>query len=62
MNDKEYDFLVGGRRHISNEEYYTLGQHCYAEGWIDDFGCMTPKGNRVVADYERSLKKRNKNE
>lgn len=60
---------MGRNSLISNEEYcyltetlppgepalfLRLGQACYEEGYIDDFGLITPKGHKALESFRKS--------
>jgi len=50
----EYQFLTDTWEGNDNPGTYLLvGFDCYEDGYIDDFGLVTPKGRKAVERYER---------
>jgi len=36
---------------LSPKVYNDVGMECYADGCIDDFGLVTPKGHEAIAEF-----------
>lgn len=49
----EFQFLTESWRHSDKIGYHSTGEICYENGWIDDFGFVTPKGRRAIEAYEK---------
>jgi hypothetical protein len=52
-NVQEYLFMQRDSEGLDTKDIYAAGDSCFAEGWIDEFGIITPKGQRVIYDYEK---------
>lgn len=48
----EYWFLTNSPC-LSPKLYNSVGESCYAEGYIDDFGFVTPKGKEAIKAFIR---------
>lgn len=53
MTKDEYLFITGRWTGTSVGEYYKVGDACYENGWFDDMGITTPKGQKAVEKYEQ---------
>lgn len=54
MTKDEYLFLTGRWTGTSVGEYYKIGDACYENGWFDDMGITTPKGQKAIEEYEQA--------
>lgn len=56
MTNDEYHFMTD-RSWDSKDEavFFKAGETCYAEGWIDNFGLITPKGRKAIGDFENDV-------
>jgi len=52
LTESEYRYLVN-EPGDDVDVFYEDGLQCYENGWVDDFGFVTPKGEAAVKDYER---------
>lgn len=54
MTDDEYDYLTNAPafKKIS-ARYQDVGVQCYENGWVDDFGLVTPLGEKAIKEYDR---------
>lgn len=51
----EYEFLTNKWHHSRDSgDYFRVGCDCYEEGFIDDFGLVTPKGRKAIEEFERN--------
>ncbi len=46
---EQYQFLKGN---FDDVTYFDTGISCYEEAFIDDFGIVTPKGQKAIEEYE----------
>lgn len=53
----EYLFLCRDSEGLNLTELYRAGDACYEEGWIDEFGIITPKGRKAITEYEKETYK-----
>lgn len=54
---KEYLFMQRNSEGLDTADIYRAGDACFEEGWIDEFGIVTPKGRRAISDYEKATYK-----
>lgn len=50
----DYDFLKNQWDDVKGAAYNTVGEDLYEAGMIDDFGFVTPKGQKALDEYEAS--------
>lgn len=48
----DYDFLKGQWDDVKGAAYNTVGEDLYEAGMIDDFGFVTPTGQKAIEAYE----------
>jgi hypothetical protein len=53
MTEHEYKFLKNKWEDVRGAAFNQVGEFCYEFGWIDDFGLVTPQGQKAVEEYER---------
>lgn len=41
---------------LSPKVYNDVGMECYVDGYIDDFGIVTPKGHKACEEYTGKTK------
>lgn len=56
LTNEEYGFLTETLPMGNPELHLRAGSSCYAEGYIDDFGFVTPKGRKALEDFKRNTK------
>lgn len=53
MTTTQYIFLTRAGAGLDTTELYAVGDSCYEDGYMDDSGLITPKGNGAISDYEK---------
>lgn len=54
MTDDEYAFMTDRPWKATEEHlFYQASIDCYENGWIDNFGLITPKGQKAIEEFER---------
>ncbi len=53
MTENEYLFLTDKWSGKDGKAYQSVGEECYENGWIDDFGLVTQKGAHELDRYEQ---------
>lgn len=48
----DYDFLKNQWDDVKGAAYNAVGEDLYEAGMIDDFGFVTPKGQKAIEEYE----------
>lgn len=51
MTKDEYAFLSDTWSGKDGKAYSSVGEDCYENGWIDDFGLLTPVGEAHLMMY-----------
>lgn len=52
MTEDQYRFLVESYVPDDEVEYFMLGMSCYEDGYMDNFGFLTPKANKAIVEYD----------
>lgn len=52
LSNEEYMYLTETLPPGEPEVHLRLGQTCYEEGYIDDFGFITPKGHKALEAFK----------
>lgn len=54
MTDDEYAFMTDREWRPEDEAaFFRASVDCYENGWIDNFGLITPKGQKAIEEFER---------
>lgn len=48
----DYDFLKNQWDDVKGAAYNAVGEDLYEAGMIDDFGFVTPKGQKAIEEWE----------
>lgn len=54
LTEFDYEFLKGQWDGVRGAAYNTVGEDLYEAGMIDDFGFVTPTGQKAIEEYETS--------
>lgn len=53
MTNDEYAFLTDrGWEPSEKQRFFKVGEECYENGWIDNFGILTNKGAVAIQEFE----------
>ena len=52
LTEFDYEFLKGQWDGVKGAAYNTVGEDLYEAGMIDDFGFITPTGQKAIEEYE----------
>lgn len=52
LTEFDYEFLKGQWDGVKGAAYNTVGEDLYEAGYIDDFGFVTPKGQKAIEEWE----------
>lgn len=54
MTDDEYAFMTDREWDAKDQAaFYQASIDCYENGWIDNFGLITPKGQQAIEEFEK---------
>jgi hypothetical protein len=54
MTNDEYAFMTDREWDAKDQKaFYQASVDCYENGWIDNFGLITPKGQKAIEEFER---------